>query len=229
MIQLTSWPVVVVEYGMALFCFLDVLFMREPRVRWMPRCIWALLLLCFPAAGSLGWIAAGRPWRHHRIIPDDIAPDGKTAPGDPWHLALPPTGPLRPTPGVPRGPGTPPDSAPPRSPGPRPGTGPALTPVPPAAAGDPQVGLIDQLFAVHQEHERTLLRWEDDLRRREAELRRREAAAGPAAAPGAMAAERRGTAADVPAPASPAPGSDRSGGTSVPGPDTPPAPGAGPR
>jgi hypothetical protein len=43
---------------------------------------------------------------------------------------------------------------------------------PGAVPDDPSFALIHELFAVHEEHERTLRRWEADLRRREQELRR---------------------------------------------------------
>jgi hypothetical protein len=297
MIHLSSWPVIILEYGLAVFCFLDVVLMRETQVRWMPRAVWALLLLCFPVAGSIGWIAAGRPWRHHKLLPDDIQPDEPTRPGDPFHhdphlgpgspgpheprrsrdrpprrqhdepappgsgpadrtqsdaphhsagpvhddhhgrdrwrwhgrprrrpgrLGAPPgesppptageSRPDRPEPGKPEPgkpepgrsgtgePGAGPDSGRYRpGPGTRPapdgspaGRGPAsrgpLTPggptppvgiplprpdVPPGAERPaPETDLISQLFAVHEEHERTLRRWEEDLLRREEELRR---------------------------------------------------------
>jgi hypothetical protein len=228
MIHLTSWPVIVVEFGLAVFCFLDVVLMREAQVRWMPRAAWALLLLCFPVAGSIGWIAAGRPWRHHKPIPDDIEPDEPTLPGDPFHHDASPPGDVAPDdppdaerkpekgrrapepghddrPGHGRGrwrwPGRPhsrswrpggpvgaggasasqPDDVPPPTgtppPDPAPRTLPTGLPTPhpdlaaPDDARDPTTGLIGELFAVHEEHERTLRRWEEDLRRREQELR----------------------------------------------------------
>jgi hypothetical protein len=276
MIHLTSWPLIVVEFGLAVFCFLDVVLMREAQVRWMPRAVWALFLLCFPVAGSIGWIAAGRPWRHHKPIPDDIAPDEPTRPGDPFHhdtspLALddlapddeapsrdqrrsrerpprrqpPEDPPDRPAkrrppgnqepagppeaerepeerhrapgpahderpghgrgrwrwhgrphsrsgrPGGPVGSGnvpasrpddvTPPTVTPPTgTPPPNPRTLPVGLPIPrpdlaaPDGTRDPATGLIGELFAVHEEHERTLRRWEEDLRRREQELRRHQ-------------------------------------------------------
>jgi hypothetical protein len=267
MIHLTSWPVVIVEYGLAVFCFLDVVLMREAQVRWVPRVVWALLLLCFPVAGSIGWIVAGRPWRHHKLIPDDLQPDEPTKPGDPFHDATRQPGQDaedaeddHPGPGSPRARFRPPSGRPPSTPpftppatprdqpapdqptgGQRPahddhpghspdrwrwhgrphrrqghlgGTGsgsdvPGLGPdgvgLPQAGSGppspiagrgtptagiplprpdlvaaangqDPETGLISELFAVHEEHERTLRRWEEDLLRREEALRRQQAA-----------------------------------------------------
>jgi hypothetical protein len=75
MLHLTSGSALVVELGLALFCLIDVTLAPEEATRWLPRWAWALALLAFPAAASIGWVASGRSWRervrgttsgHHR-------------------------------------------------------------------------------------------------------------------------------------------------------------------
>ena len=75
MLHLTSGSALVVEFGLALFCLIDVALAPEEATRWLPRWGWAIALLAFPAVGSIGWILAGRAWRervrgtapgHHR-------------------------------------------------------------------------------------------------------------------------------------------------------------------
>jgi hypothetical protein len=63
MLHLTSGPAMVVEIGLAIFCFIDVLIAPEAAARWIPRWAWALFLLAFPLCASILWIFAGRSWR----------------------------------------------------------------------------------------------------------------------------------------------------------------------
>jgi hypothetical protein len=63
MLHLTSGPALVVEIGLAIFCFVDVLMAPEAAVRWIPRWAWVLCVLAFPACGCILWIFAGRSWR----------------------------------------------------------------------------------------------------------------------------------------------------------------------
>lgn len=67
MIHLMPWPVNILEIGLGVFCFFDVLLAREMDSRWLPRWGWILAVLFFPLAGGIGWIAAGRHWRIARI------------------------------------------------------------------------------------------------------------------------------------------------------------------
>jgi len=168
MLHLTSGPALVVEIGLAIFCFVDVLIAREEAVRWTARWVWVLAILIFPLGGSICWVVAGRSWRLRvRTVGagsgmDDprspLGMDGiegvpatnsfvaggtggrhRSAPEDGTHLVSWPV-----------------DYAP---------DGP-ISPWPPADAG-----LAAELWELNEEHERTLRLWEADLRRREQQLR----------------------------------------------------------
>jgi len=63
MIHLTDGLLLVVEYGFAVFCFVDVLRAPEAAVAWMPRWGWVVAILVFPLAGAVAWVVATHPWR----------------------------------------------------------------------------------------------------------------------------------------------------------------------
>jgi Phospholipase_D-nuclease N-terminal len=63
MVHVTAGLLLVLEYGFALFCFVDVLRAPEAAVAWMPRWGWVVAILVFPLAGAVAWIVATRPWR----------------------------------------------------------------------------------------------------------------------------------------------------------------------
>jgi hypothetical protein len=63
MIHLTDGILLVLEYGLAVFCFVDVLRSPEADVPWMPRWGWIVAVLIFPLAASVGWLAAGHQRR----------------------------------------------------------------------------------------------------------------------------------------------------------------------
>jgi hypothetical protein len=63
MIHLTDDILLVLEYGLAVFCFVDVLRSPEAAVPWMPRWGWIVAVLIFPLAASVGWLAAGHQRR----------------------------------------------------------------------------------------------------------------------------------------------------------------------
>jgi len=136
MIHLSDGLLLVLEYGIGIFCFVDVLRAAEPAVPWMPRWGWVLAILIFPLAGGIGWLVATHPWRE-RIRAQGSRADAGT------------------------------DQA---------GAEPGETVVRRARAGhfgslEEDAALLAQLWDVNEEHERTLRRWEEDLRRREAVLR----------------------------------------------------------
>ena len=64
MIHLTDGILLVLEYGLAVFCFVDIVRSPEAAVPWVPRWGWIIAVLVFPVAGAVGWIAAG----HHRRL-----------------------------------------------------------------------------------------------------------------------------------------------------------------
>ena len=64
MILLTSGLLLVLEVGLAVFCFVDMVLTPEPAVPYVPRWGWVLALLVFPLVGAVGWLVAGHPHRH---------------------------------------------------------------------------------------------------------------------------------------------------------------------
>jgi uncharacterized membrane protein len=58
MIHLTDGVLLVVEYGLAIFCFVDITRANEAGVPLMPRWGWIVAVLVFPVVGSIGWLVA---------------------------------------------------------------------------------------------------------------------------------------------------------------------------
>jgi hypothetical protein len=145
MLHLSSGPALVVEFGLALFCFVDLVLAPEAAARWIPRWGWALAVLAFPICGSILWIVAGRTWRS-RVRSSSHQP---ASPGEYTATIVDGTAP-------------------------RPARFAAL---PPVRLAGPDAALAGDLWAVHEEHERTLKQWEASLVRREAVLRERSEAA----------------------------------------------------
>ena len=75
MIHVTAGLLLVLEYGLAVFCFVDVARSAEPAVPWLPRWGWIIALLVFPLAGSVAWLVAG----HARRL--ELRAGGVRAPG----------------------------------------------------------------------------------------------------------------------------------------------------
>ena len=142
MLHLTSGPAMVVEIGLAIFCFVDALIAPEAAVRWIPRWAWVLFVLVFPACASILWIFAGRSWRS-RIRPSHLL----GTKGAVTTAPLPATG---------------------------------TRARPPAADLTHDLQALNELRVVNDEHEKTLLLWEADLRRREEALRAARHAPGAA-------------------------------------------------
>ena len=63
MIHLTDGLLLVLEYGVAIFCFLDIARANEATVPWVPRWGWIIALLIFPAGVSIVWLVATRQRR----------------------------------------------------------------------------------------------------------------------------------------------------------------------
>jgi hypothetical protein len=63
MVHVTGGLLLVLEYGFAVFCFVDVLRAPEAAVAWMPRWGWVVAILVFPLAGAAAWTVATHPWR----------------------------------------------------------------------------------------------------------------------------------------------------------------------
>jgi membrane protein implicated in regulation of membrane protease activity len=176
MVLLSDGVWLVVEIGLAVFCFIDVALAREPAARWLPRWGWILALLVLPLPSSVLWLIAGRPWRvRERLAQRRLAEssrastaDGQRAPGS--AAASGGTGALEARGGPGQGRWDADDAPRDGGPGSSPfGPGPALEQI---RQGTADPALLDALWDLNEEHERTLKRWEDDLRRREQELRR---------------------------------------------------------
>jgi hypothetical protein len=145
MLHLTSGPAVIVEFGLAIFCFIDAMITPEAAVRWVPRWGWVLFLLVFPLCGSILWLTAAHPWRTRvreaaasalAAVTASSASSSATSSANGLQRAGHPDG-----------------------------TGRTRGSVSPDAT------LAEELLAVHDEHERTLRTWEADLLRREEALR----------------------------------------------------------
>jgi Phospholipase_D-nuclease N-terminal len=63
MVHLTDGILLVLEYGLAVFCFADIVRSPEAAVPWMPRWGWIIAVLVFPLAGAVGWLVAGHQRR----------------------------------------------------------------------------------------------------------------------------------------------------------------------
>jgi hypothetical protein len=63
MIHLTDGILLVLEYGLAVFCFVDILRSSEAAVPWIPRWGWIIAVLVFPLAGAVAWLGAGHQRR----------------------------------------------------------------------------------------------------------------------------------------------------------------------
>jgi hypothetical protein len=63
MIHLTDGGLLVLEYGLAVFCFVDIVRSSEAAVPWIPRWGWVIAVLIFPLAGAVAWIGAGHQRR----------------------------------------------------------------------------------------------------------------------------------------------------------------------
>jgi hypothetical protein len=145
MLHLSSGPALMVEFGLAIFCFVDALITPEAAVRWVPRWGWVLFVLVFPLCGSILWLTAGHPWRRQvREAASAIAAIPTATGGAPSTAS--PGAVDRNAAGVDGG-------------------------YAPRVSLSPDAVLAEELLAVHDEHEQTLRAWEADLRRREAALR----------------------------------------------------------
>ena len=157
MIHLTSGLGLVLEVGLAVFCFVDVLMHREGQVRYMPRWGWAVAILVIPVAACVAYLvvthasrAAARATAATQGTPADgaDAPEGVPAPGAATAVRADKRTPGRITHPSRLGPSAHPEGAP-----------------------DDDTGLLLELSRLNDEHEAMLRRWEADLRAREERLR----------------------------------------------------------
>jgi hypothetical protein len=79
MIHLTDGILLVLEYGLAVFCFVEIVRSPEAAVPWMPRWGWIVAVLLFPLAGSIGWLVAGHQRRLKVRSGTPVAVDEETS------------------------------------------------------------------------------------------------------------------------------------------------------
>ncbi|MEV0847591.1 PLDc N-terminal domain-containing protein [Streptomyces sp. NPDC049954] len=137
---------ILVPLALSIFAFIDCVTSDEKEIRYLPKPLWAILVLLFPLVGSISWLIIGKQ-RTFAGGPG-AARGGWVAPDDnPEFLnSLKKNPPTADTPSAKA-----PESAAPSG--------------PPKASEPPEPGQDDD----------RLTTWEADLRRREEELRRREA------------------------------------------------------
>ncbi|WP_369034463.1 MULTISPECIES: PLD nuclease N-terminal domain-containing protein [Streptomyces] len=52
--------IVLVPLALSIYAFIDCVTTQEKDVRFMPKPVWALLILLFPLVGSISWLIIGR-------------------------------------------------------------------------------------------------------------------------------------------------------------------------
>ncbi|MFE9249993.1 PLD nuclease N-terminal domain-containing protein [Streptomyces sp. NPDC007088] len=139
---------ILVPLALSVFAFIDCVTSDEKEIRYLPKPLWAILVLLFPLVGSVSWLIIGK---QRAYAGPGAARGGWVAPDDnPEFLNSLKKNPPADTPPPAKAPGSPEPSEPLQTP---------ETPETP----EPRKG-DDRLAS-----------WEADLRRREEELRRREA------------------------------------------------------
>ncbi|MGW1712519.1 PLD nuclease N-terminal domain-containing protein [Streptomyces sp. NPDC002156] len=73
--------IVLVPLALSIYAFIDCVTTQEKDVRFMPKPVWALLILLFPLVGSISWLIIGRDRANSRrmgsasggqwVAPDD--------------------------------------------------------------------------------------------------------------------------------------------------------------
>ncbi len=79
MIHLTGGILLILEYGLAVFCFVEIVRSPEAAVPWIPRWGWIVAVLIFPLAASIGWLVAGHHGRLRVRSGTPVAVDGETS------------------------------------------------------------------------------------------------------------------------------------------------------
>ncbi|MFM9369214.1 PLD nuclease N-terminal domain-containing protein [Streptomyces sp. Da 82-17] len=68
---------ILVPLALSIYAFIDCITTDEQEVRYIPKPIWAILVLLFPLVGSISWLIVGRdrslrrPARTRWVAPDD--------------------------------------------------------------------------------------------------------------------------------------------------------------
>jgi hypothetical protein len=157
MIHLTSGLGLVLEVGLAVFCFVDVLMRPEGQVRYMPRWGWALSILVFPVAACVAYLVVTHALRTAERAA--AARAGTSADGEDGAAGVPAPGTATAVRADKRTAGRPVHPS---------QTGAAPHP---EGAPDDDADLLLELSRLNDEHGAMLRRWEADLRAREERLR----------------------------------------------------------
>jgi hypothetical protein len=67
---------ILLPLGLSIYAFIDCITTDEKEIRFLPKPIWAILILLFPLVGSISWLLVGRdraaaPRRGDWVAPDD--------------------------------------------------------------------------------------------------------------------------------------------------------------
>ena len=68
---------ILVPLGLSIYAFIDCLTSDEKEIRYLPKPVWAILVLLFPLVGSIAWLIVGRDRTAARsarggwVAPDD--------------------------------------------------------------------------------------------------------------------------------------------------------------
>ncbi|MFJ8000135.1 PLD nuclease N-terminal domain-containing protein [Streptomyces sp. NPDC096310] len=67
---------ILVPLALSIYAFIDCITTEEQEVKYLPKPIWAILVLLFPLVGSVAWLIVGRerkaaPRRGGWVAPDD--------------------------------------------------------------------------------------------------------------------------------------------------------------
>ncbi|NBM15416.1 PLD nuclease N-terminal domain-containing protein [Streptomyces sp. GC420] len=73
---------ILVPLALSVFAFIDCITTDEKDVRWMPKPLWAILVLLFPLAGSISWLLVGRDRTRGAAGPGRRGGGGWVAPDD---------------------------------------------------------------------------------------------------------------------------------------------------
>ncbi|MER7999459.1 PLD nuclease N-terminal domain-containing protein [Streptomyces sp. NPDC095613] len=148
---------ILVPLALSIYAFIDCITTEEKEIRYLPKPIWAILVLLFPLVGSISWLIVGRDRaktarRGNWVAPDDNPEFLNSLKGD------------RPKDDRPK------DERPKdqRLKGERPRDDSASKDDPASDAGGEQ----------RREQQEQLARWEAELKRREEEVERREKGSG---------------------------------------------------
>ncbi|WP_328770927.1 PLD nuclease N-terminal domain-containing protein [Streptomyces sp. NBC_00286] len=72
---------VLVPLGLSIYAFIDCISTDEKQIRYIPKPLWAMLVLLFPLVGSISWLLVGKE-RTPRRPAGGARRDGWVAPDD---------------------------------------------------------------------------------------------------------------------------------------------------